>query len=137
MEHTEQIRVKDLTTGYRNSKGDKEITQSLTATLYSGELTCLLGPNGAGKSTLLRTLAGFQHPLSGKIEINGKSIADFNGKELSQTISVVLTEKPLLENMDVETLVGLGRAPYTDFWGRLSKKDMEAVDNAISLIGIG
>ncbi|MBD5340145.1 MAG: ABC transporter ATP-binding protein [Bacteroides sp.] len=132
----EQIRVVDLTTGYRNSKGDKEVTTKLTASLYAGELTCLLGPNGAGKSTLLRTLAGFQKPLSGSIEITGKNIVDFRGRELSRTIGVVLTEKPLLENMDVETLVGLGRAPYTDFWGRFSKEDREAVDKSLSMIGI-
>ena len=132
----EQIRVVDLTTGYRNSKGDKEVTTKLTASLYAGELTCLLGPNGAGKSTLLRTLAGFQKPLSGSIEITGKNIMDFRGKELSRTIGVVLTEKPLLENMDVETLVGLGRAPYTDFWGRFSKEDREAVDKSLAMIGI-
>lgn len=136
MKETAEISVKELTTGYRNSKGEREVTQKLTAKLYPGELTCLLGPNGAGKSTLLRTLAGFQKPLGGSIEINGRNLNNFSGKELSQTISVVLTEKPLLENMDVETLIGLGRAPYTGFWGRFSDADKEAVDNAISLIGI-
>ena len=38
--------------------------------------------------------------------------------------------------MDVETLVGLGRAPYTGFWGHLSVRDKDAVNNAISLAGI-
>lgn len=136
MNKTTEIYVKDLTTGYRNSKGEREVTQKLTARLYPGELTCLLGPNGAGKSTLLRTLAGFQKPLGGTVEINGKDVGVFSGKELSQTVSVVLTEKPLLENMDVETLVGFGRAPYTGFWGVFSEGDQEAVNNALSLIGI-
>lgn len=136
MKHSETVIAKNLTTGYRNSKGEKCITHSLTDSLHSGELTCLLGPNGAGKSTLLRTLSGFQKPLSGEVIVNGKSLTDYKGKELSQTISVVLTEKPLLENMDVETLVGMGRAPYTDFWGRMTEKDRKAVDEAIELTGI-
>lgn len=132
----ETIKVCGLTTGYRNSKGDISITGPLDATLESGELTCLLGPNGAGKSTLLRTLAGFQKPLAGYVEVEGKKLSDYSGRDLARTISVVLTEKPLLENMDVETLVGLGRAPYTGFWGRFSPEDTEAVERAISLMGI-
>ena len=130
------IRTENLTTGYRNSRGEKCVTSRLDAVLHKGELTSLLGPNGAGKSTLLRTLAGFQSPLEGNIEILGKNLKEYSSKELAKTLSVVLTEKPLLENMDVETLVGLGRAPYTGFWGRLGKEDHEAIDRAISLTGI-
>ncbi|MDE7115096.1 MAG: ABC transporter ATP-binding protein [Muribaculaceae bacterium] len=132
----ETITVKNLTTGYRVSKGEKRVTNALDATLYSGELTCLLGPNGAGKSTLLRTLAGFQKPLSGVVSVSGRSLDEFSGKELARTIGVVLTERPKLENMDVETLVGLGRAPYTGFWGKFSSADKEAVEKALALTGI-
>lgn len=136
MKDKETIKVRKLITGYHSSHGDINITGPLDAALYAGELTSLLGPNGAGKSTLLRTLAGFQKPLSGLVEIEDRNVADYSGKELAKTISVVLTEKPLLENMDVETLVGLGRAPYTGFWGRFSKADEEAVENAIEMMGI-
>lgn len=130
------IVVRNLTTGYRNSKGKKCVTERLDASFYSGELTCLLGPNGAGKSTLLRTLAGLQKPLSGSVEISGRQLSDYSGRDLARTVSVVLTDKPMLENMDVETLVGLGRAPYTGFWGRFTDADRAAVDKAISLTGI-
>lgn len=130
------VRAIDLTTGYRNSKVEKLVTKNLTASLYSGELTCLLGPNGAGKSTLLRTLTGFQKPLSGEIELEGKPLRYYSSNELARTVSVVLTEKPMLENMDAETLVSLGRSPYTGFWGKLGKEDKQAVDEAISLVGI-
>lgn len=130
------IEVRGLATGYSTSKGDKCVTSGLDAVLYSCELTCLLGPNGAGKSTLLRTLAGFQKPLAGTVSVSGRLLSDYSSRELSRTISVVLTEKPLLENMDVETLVGLGRAPYTGFWGRLGHGDREAVENAMTLAGI-
>lgn len=130
------IQTKGLTTGYRDSRGEKFVTSHLDATLRKGELTSLLGPNGAGKSTLLRTLAGFQPPLSGEVEIMGRNLKEYSSTELAKSLSVVLTEKPLLENMDVETLVGLGRAPYTGFWGRLGKDDHEAIDRAISLTGI-
>lgn len=136
MEGKTTIKVSGLITGYKGSHGDINVTGPLSASLYAGELTSLLGPNGAGKSTLLRTLAGFQKPLSGIVEIEGKNVQDYGSRDLARLVSVVLTERPLLENMDVETLVGLGRAPYTGFWGRFSDKDKEAVDKAISLVGI-
>lgn len=136
MKQVETIIIQGLTTGYKRSKGEKTVTRGLTASLYAGELSVLLGPNGAGKSTLLRTLAGFQKPLSGEIQVCGKYLKNYRGKELSKLVSVVLTERPLLENMDVETLVGLGRAPYTDFFGRLKGEDVKAVNRAIELTGI-
>jgi ABC-type nitrate/sulfonate/bicarbonate transport system ATPase subunit len=39
-----------------------------------GEFRVLLGPSGCGKSTLLRMIAGLDHPDSGKIMVNGKSV---------------------------------------------------------------
>ena len=58
--NTETIRVVGLETGYRSGNKITVITRGISASLYSGELTCLLGPNGAGKSTLLKTLTAFQ-----------------------------------------------------------------------------
>lgn len=132
----ETIRAVDLTTGYRAGKKERRVGEHINASLYAGELTALLGRNGAGKSTLMRTLAGFQPPISGSVEIDGRPLYEFKGRELARTISVVLTEKPILDNMDAEALIGLGRAPYTGFWGGLGEEDRRAVDRAISLVGI-
>jgi iron complex transport system ATP-binding protein len=51
-------------------------------------------------------------------------------------ISIVLTGKPRVRNMTVAEMVGLGRSPYTDFWGRLSAEDKEVVEKALALTGI-
>ena len=117
------IETFNLTTGYRSRVGERVITNALDARLSAGTMTCLMGQNGAGKSTLLRTLAGFQKPLSGEVRIMGKNLASYKPRELARTMSVVLTEKPLLEDMDVETLILLGRTPYTDIWGHFSVSD--------------
>lgn len=127
------IEINDLTTGYTTRKGFIEIEKRLTATLSAGELTCLLGPNGAGKSTLLRTLSGFQIPLKGTINIDGKELRQYSQRELSQKIGVVLTEKPDVTSMTVEQLVALGRSPYTGFWGRLTNKDEKVVIRSMEL----
>ena len=132
----ETIKIQDLSIGYVSKNDVKVVAQHITATIYSGELTCLLGANGVGKSTLLRTLSAFQPKLEGKIFIEGKEIDEFTDKQLSHVISVVLTEKPDIRNMTVEELVGLGRSPYTGFWGTLTKDDKAIVSRAIHQVGI-
>ena len=84
----------------------------------------------------MRTLSAFQPKLSGEIRIQGKEIGSYTDKQLSKVISVVLTEKCDIRNMTSVELIGLGRSPYTGFWGTLSKEDKEVVDHAINLVGI-
>lgn len=132
----ETIRIQNLSIGYVGNNNVNVVAKNITATIFSGELTCLLGANGVGKSTLLRTLSAFQPKLEGEIYIEGKEISEFNDKQLSHVISVVLTEKPDIRNMTVEELVGLGRSPYTGFWGTLTQEDKKVVNHSIHLVGI-
>lgn len=130
------VQIQDLSIGYRDKKGVKTVAHHLTSTIDNGELTCLIGANGVGKSTLLKTIAGFQPPLSGKIRINGKNIFSYNYQERSRLIGVVLTEKVEVRDMTAQELIGMGRNPYTGFWGKLSKEDQIKVDDAIRLVQI-
>lgn len=52
------------------------IIDEISFTLHSGDIGCLLGPSGCGKTTLLRTIAGFEQPVSGSVELSGSTIAD-------------------------------------------------------------
>lgn len=135
MENT-AIQIKNLSIGYPAKQGKKNIAVALNAVIHSGELTCLLGANGAGKSTLLRTLSGLQPRLAGEILIFGKPIESYSGKQLSQTIGVVLTEKPDIRDMTARDLISLGRNPYTGFWGRLNDADEAIVDEAVVCLKI-
>ena len=133
----ETIVLHDLTIGYRNGKHAPSVVASgISAAVTAGKLTCLLGANGVGKSTLLRTLAGFQPKLSGDILLQGQRIDEFNRKKLSRFISVVLTEKLDVMNMTAAEIVGLGRSPYTGFWGSLSDKDKKIVASSMHTTGI-
>ncbi|MDR1755495.1 MAG: ABC transporter ATP-binding protein [Culturomica sp.] len=130
------IEIKELSIGYAVKKSVKVVAERITSAIFSGELTCLLGANGVGKSTLLRTLTAFQPKLAGEVFIQGKEIACYPEKQLAALISVVLTERLEIRNMTVRQLVGLGRSPYTGFWGALNKEDERIVDQAISLVKI-
>ena len=134
--------LKNLSIGYTQKGNEKVVAQGLNAAINSGELTCLLGCNGVGKSTLLRTLSSFQPALGGDVMLyndatSGLSpLTSYTDKELSRMIGIVLTEKPDVRNMTVEDLVGMGRSPYTGFWGTLSADDKQIVADAIRLVGI-
>ena len=133
--------LKDLSIGYTQKGNEKVVAQGLNAAINSGELTCLLGCNGVGKSTLLRTLSAFQPALGGEIFLLNSDaslhpLTSYTDKELSRMIGIVLTEKPDVRNMTVEDLVGMGRSPYTGFWGTLSADDKQIVADAIRMVGI-
>ena len=119
------IHIENLSIGYPGKSDVKIVADGICAGINSGELTCLLGANGVGKSTLLRTLSAFQPKLGGEIRIQGKEIESYTDKQLSRVISVVLTEKCDIRNMSVTELIGLGRSPYTGFWGTLTKEDRQ------------
>lgn len=136
MMRTTTIEIKDLTIGYSSKNHQKIIASDITADICSSELTCLLGANGVGKSTLLKTLSAFLPKLSGNIQILQKDIDRYTDKQLSKIISVVLTDKCNIRNMSVEELVGLGRSPYTDFWGTIRHDDKDIVRRSMQMVRI-
>lgn len=130
------IEIQELAIGYPGSKGVKVVAENINAAINEGELTCLLGANGIGKSTLLRTLSAFQPKLSGQIRIQGKDLEAYTDSDLSHIIGVVLTDRIDIRNMTAEELIGLGRSPYTGFWGGLSAEDRRIVQQSIAQIHI-
>ena len=49
---------------------------------------------------------------------------------------MVLTEKCDVRNMSARELIGMGRSPYTGFWGTLDKEDSRIVEESIALVKI-
>ena len=126
------ITTNRLTVGYRGHR----VVEDISLSLPCGRLVCLLGPNGAGKSTLLRTLCGFQPPIAGTVTISGSDIITMSAAEVARLVSVVLTDRPLTSSLTAAEMVGMGRAPYTGFWGRLSDDDRRLVSEAMQTVGI-
>jgi len=131
------IRLEDITIGYRLRRKVITVAERLTAGIAAGELTCLLGENGVGKSTLLRTIAGFQPLLGGRIFIEERDILTLSQHDLARRISVVLTDRPDVQNLTVAEVTGLGRNPYTGFWGSLSAEDKAVVGESLDAVGAG
>lgn len=128
-----QITLSHLSVGY---KVGHTVVSDINLTLQSGQLACLIGENGVGKSTLLKTLTGFLPKLEGSLLLDGKDISEFSQRALARQISIVLTQKPEVQNLTVEEIVGLGRSPYTGFFGKLHANDQQIVDESITAVGI-
>ena len=129
------LRTRDLAVGYRTRKTRRAVLEHVNLAVDSGELVCLLGPNGIGKSTLLRTIAGMQPALWGSVELGGADLRSVSHAELARRLGVVLTERVAVEALTVRQIVGLGRYPYSGWFGGLTDRDRVAVNWAIDAVG--
>lgn len=124
------IKTRKLSIGYRFKNKSITIADNLNIDLHKGKLVCLIGKNGIGKSTLLRTLTKVQPPLKGEILLNGFNLATTTTKELAKSMSLVLTEQLPESTLTVFELVALGRQPYTNWLGNLTKEDYTLIHTA-------
>ena len=126
------IRLENISLGY----GARRLLEGVTTRFEAGTLTALIGRNGAGKSTLLRALAGLEPLQAGAITIEGTPIAELDGAEAARRVAFVATDKVRIANLPCEDLVALGRAPYTNWIGRLQAVDREIVADALAKVGM-
>ena len=132
------LETQNVTIGYLLRKQKpKIVAQELSLSLFAGEVVCLIGPNGSGKSTLLRTLSNLQPPLAGEIFLEHHPLTSLSAPELAKRLSIVLTDRLHLGQFQVATLVALGRYPYTDWSGKLSREDLDVVYWALDAVGAG
>jgi len=121
------VSVTDLAIGYES----KTIAERINFELETGMLCGVVGINGIGKSTLLRTLGGFQPKLDGNIWLKDQNLEKYTSSDLSKELSVVLTEQPASKNLTVQELIALGRQPYTNWLGTLTKQDKLQIEASL------
>lgn len=118
--------------GYDN----KTILDDINLVIPSNKISVIIGENGCGKSTLLKTLARLIKPSSGDIVLNGKKIKEFPAKQLARVLGLLPQSPVVPEGIAVADLVGRGRFPYQSLLKGFSKKDFEAVEEALEIMGI-
>lgn len=126
------IRFENLSLGY----GQRTLIDSLTGVVQRGHLTALVGRNGTGKSTLLRAIARLGDICGGEIILNGKSLETISPAEMAATVSLVTTDKVRIANLRCRDVVALGRAPYTNWIGRMQEQDKAIVEQALESVGM-
>ena len=126
------IELHDFSIGY----GERILLREATAAIEKGKLTALIGRNGTGKSTLLRAIAGLNRCYAGKILIGGRDISDMKVQEMARTLAFVTTGRTRIANLKCEDVVAIGRAPYTNWIGKMQNGDKEIVMRSLSSVGM-
>ncbi len=126
------IELRNFSIGY----GERLLLENVNAAIETGQLTALIGRNGSGKSTLLRAIAGLNPRYSGEILLDGKDIRNLRPQELAKKIAFVNTERTRIANLRCEDVVAIGRAPYTNWIGRLQDVDREIVAQSLAAVGM-
>lgn len=120
--------VSQLSAGY----GTADILDELDLDVPAGKITAIVGANACGKSTLLRAMTRLLSPRRGHVLLDGKSIHRTPPRELARILGL-LPQSPIApEGIAVADLVSRGRHPHQSLFSRWTKKDDEAVENALA-----
>ena len=94
----EKLEIKNLVFNY----GTSNVLNDISFDVPKGEFVAIVGKSGAGKSTLLRCLNLLNKPNSGKINISGENIINFNKKKLKmirREIAFIFQDYNVLDNL--------------------------------------
>lgn len=129
---THTFKTKNIQSGYDN----KTILNDVNLSIPSNQISIIIGANGCGKSTLLKTMARLIKPTGGDVLLDGKSIHKMAPKQLAKVLGL-LPQSPIVpEGITVADLVGRGRFPHQSVMKGWSKKDYEAVAEALEMMNI-
>ena len=122
------IELKGVSAGY----GGITVVKDVSAHFERGSVTFVIGPNGSGKSTLIRAMAGIMPVSGGKIELDGKNLAEYRSAERASRIAYLPQTRPVPE-MTVASMVRHGRYPHMGFSKTLSQSDIKMVETAVRM----
>ncbi|MBD8006895.1 ABC transporter ATP-binding protein [Bacillus norwichensis] len=132
MSNTHVFRVEQLVAGY----DDKTILQGIDLEVPKNKISVIIGANGCGKSTLLKTMAKLIKPTEGNVTLDGKAINKYPPKQLARLLGILPQSPVVPDGITVADLVGRGRFPHQSLFSGWSKKDYEAVEEAMEFMNI-
>lgn len=117
-------------------RAQRLVIEGASVAIRPGAITAICGPNGAGKSSLLAALAGLLRPVRGDVSLEGKPLSAIAPRVRARTIGFLPQDADAAWDVDVTTLVGLGRMPWRAVPGRparaAAEEDRIAVKDAMS-----
>lgn len=111
--------------------GGKRVLDTVSFAFARGRVTALLGANGAGKSSLLACLAGLRRPDRGVARLGGEDVYTLDRRARARAIGLLPQSADVHWDIDVATLVGLGRFAHRGRWGE-TQVDRDAVAAALA-----
>ena len=112
--------------------GDTVALADVNIAVDHNEYVSLLGPSGSGKTVLLRTIAGFEAPDQGRIEVNGVDVTSLPAHE--RGIGFVFQNFALFPHLNVFDNIAFGLANRQ---APLARSEIEKrVPEIIKLVGL-
>ncbi|WP_411843343.1 metal ABC transporter ATP-binding protein [Salinicoccus sp. HZC-1] len=123
------ITIKDLNVAYQ----DKPALWHVNLSIKENSRTAIVGPNGAGKSTMIKTMMKLIKPVSGNIEINGRT-----DKGVLKNIAYVPQKGEVNWDFPATVLdvVLMGRYVHKGWIKRPNKEDREIALDALKTMKI-
>ena len=114
----------------------REVLRGATLGVRPGEVLSILGANGSGKTTLLRLLLGLSRPRSGRVCLNGRSLAHYPRRELARHLAYVPQTHVAPFPYTVREIAVLGRLPHTGLVRAATREDHAIAMGVLERLGI-
>jgi iron complex transport system ATP-binding protein len=123
------VKIEDLAVDL----GGRPILRGVSLEAKEGGLLAVVGPNGSGKTTLLRTIYRAVRPLSGRVLLDGRDVADLDQRAIGRAVGVLRQEASPPFDFGVEELVMMGRSPYKSLLDADTAEDHAIVRRSLEL----
>ncbi|MFT8323178.1 MAG: ABC transporter ATP-binding protein [Bacillus sp. (in: firmicutes)] len=124
-----RLYTEDISIGY----GEQLIVKDLCVEIPDKKITTIIGSNGCGKSTLLKAITRIISHQSGSVVLDGENISKVNTKILAKKMAILPQTPETVSGLTVGELVSYGRFPHQKGFGKLTPKDVEAIDWALEV----
>lgn len=100
------ITLERVTKIFGQGRAEVRAVDDVSLAIRENEFFTLLGPSGCGKTTLLRLIAGFDHPTTGRILLDGQDISHL--PPFRRPVNTVFQSYALFPHMTVAQNIAFG-----------------------------
>ncbi|MFJ6820176.1 ABC transporter ATP-binding protein [Streptomyces niveus] len=114
----------------------RNLVESLSLRVGSGEVVGLVGPNGSGKSTALRCVYRALAPSGGAVRVDRLALTSLTPRESARAVAALTQNGTVDLDFTVEEVVALGRAPHLRGNQPLSGRERALVARAMHRLDV-
>jgi iron complex transport system ATP-binding protein len=91
-----------------HSFGETAVLEDVSVVAEAGRARAIVGPNAAGKTTLMRIAGGLLEPKSGRVSLEGESVAEMSRRAVARRVSMLRQAAPQVFGYTALELVLMG-----------------------------
>jgi putative ABC transport system ATP-binding protein len=130
------LETQEVSKIYQMGSTEVAALDRVSLSVAAGEFVAIQGTSGSGKSTLLNMLGGLDHPTSGEVFFDNKSLQPFSKKEMARyrrhSVGMIFQNFNLIPTMSAAENVRLALA----FGGMRGKQRDERAAELLERVGL-